>query len=112
MYISEFANIRYDHTEKSNILNLLNYASEWLYSPVDEELENKLYFLDMDLKEDDREKKISIKNKSSSKDSYFRVEDYFKDELQKKLNEDINNNNNYTNLASIKKYGLFINDKI
>jgi hypothetical protein len=110
--IIEFANIKYDQTEKSNILNLLNYTSEWLYSPVDEELENKLYFLDCkpteDLDEENTRKKIK---KSATKDDYFKVEDYFRDKLEKKLLEDLNNNKNIS-LATMKKYGLLMNEKI
>ena len=29
-------------------LDLIKFYSDWLYSPIDEEIENKLYFLDMD----------------------------------------------------------------
>jgi hypothetical protein len=30
------------------IIDLIKFYSEWLYEPVDEEMENKLYFLDLD----------------------------------------------------------------
>ena len=37
----------YDGPEKRQMmLDLVKYYSNWLYSPVDEELENKLYFLE------------------------------------------------------------------
>jgi hypothetical protein len=44
-------------------LNLIIFYSDWLYAPVDEEIENKLYFIDIDDKEN--------------------LEEYTKDKLQK-----------------------------
>ena len=81
-----------------------------MYSPVDEELENILYFIDFNSNQDIEENKL-IKNKSNPKEDYFRLEDYFNSKLEKKLVEDLNNKNN-TNFATIKKYGLLINEKI
>jgi hypothetical protein len=81
-----------------------------LYSPVDEELENILYFIDFNSNQDIEEKKL-IKKKSIPKDDYFRLEDYFNSKLEKKLVEDLIDKNN-TNFATIKKYGLLINEKI
>lgn len=81
-----------------------------MYSPVDEELENILYFIDFNSNQDIEEKKL-IKKKSIPKDDYFRLEDYFNSKLEKKLVEDLIDKNN-TNFATIKKYGLLINEKI
>lgn len=79
---------------------------------MDEELENKLYFLDCkpseDLDEVNTRKKIK---KSTTKDDYFKIEDYFRDKLEKKLMEDLSHNKNIS-LATMKKYGLFMNEKI
>lgn len=87
----------------------MNYASEWLYSPIDEELENKLYFLDFDQKDDSEKRRlVKKKKKSTPKDDYSRVEDYFTDQLDKKLQEDLNSKG----ISTMKKYGLLMKEKI
>jgi hypothetical protein len=42
---SEYMNKSYSIEERENLVDLVKFYAEWLYSPVDEELENKLYFL-------------------------------------------------------------------
>ena len=121
--------MNYNETEKSNVINLLNYASEWLYSPIDEDLENKLYFMNLDnIKDEDLGLLDKIKEKVSSKDKLkdskiIDIEDYFKDKLYDLLNKDLENddldsnknkNRDIKEKKSIlsRKYGLLINDKI
>ncbi len=36
----------YNLEDRENLKELIKFYSDWLYSPVDEEVENKLYFLD------------------------------------------------------------------
>lgn len=36
----------YSLTERTKLLEFLKFYSEWLYGPVDEDLENKMYFLE------------------------------------------------------------------
>jgi len=47
-YLSKIYNLE----ERTKIIDLVKFYSDWLYSPVDEELENKLYFLDSSLIEE------------------------------------------------------------
>jgi len=91
----------------------LKFTSEWLYSPVDEDLENKLYFLDFKANEDSGHGKLikKIKKSPATTDDYSKVEDYFRDQLEKQLNEDINNKSNIS-LTTMKKYGLLIKENI
>ena len=45
MYTKEYFEKNYSIDEKEKIVDLVKFYSEWLYGPVDEELENRLYFL-------------------------------------------------------------------
>jgi hypothetical protein len=36
--------------QREKAIDLVKYYADWFYAPVDEELENKLYFLDEDEK--------------------------------------------------------------
>lgn len=42
----EYANKTYNQQERMKLIDLIKFYADWLYSPIDEELENKLYFLD------------------------------------------------------------------
>jgi hypothetical protein len=125
-------NLKYNETERSKILNLLNYTSEWLYSPINEELENKLYFIDLDKNKNKKENEdededvdfeIYKKNKQKENKKIFDIEDFFSDNMYYMLYKDLeeNNNNNNKDINSSnksernllnRKYGLLINNKI
>ncbi len=36
----------YSLDDRDKIIDLVKFYSDWLYTPIDEELENKLYFID------------------------------------------------------------------
>jgi hypothetical protein len=44
----DLLNKQYNIEERTNLIDLIKFYSEWLYAPVDEELENKLYFISAD----------------------------------------------------------------
>lgn len=50
VYKNEYLNKTYTIEQREKLLDLIDFYGEWLYSPVDEELENKIYFLDFDRK--------------------------------------------------------------
>ena len=101
-------------------MNLLNFASEWLYSPIDQDLENKLYFMDFKTKEDkENEKQILNKvnvlvNKNKKFDTskqMYKIEEFYQDKLDDIFEEDLNTLRK-ENGKMEKKYGLLINEKI
>jgi hypothetical protein len=54
--------------DRKGIVDLIKFYSDWFYAPVDEELENRLYFLDLG--------------------AYNNIEDYMTDELVKNAKTD------------------------
>ncbi len=42
----EYYNKSYSIDERESLVDLVKFYADWLYSPVDEDLENKLYFLE------------------------------------------------------------------
>jgi len=44
-YKQEYMDQNYSIEDRENLLDLVKFYSEWLYGPVDEDVENKLYFL-------------------------------------------------------------------
>ena len=128
-YLKREFNVAYNSTEKSNILNLISYASEWLYSPVDEELENMLYFMDFEkMTNEDLSILNKIKKKISfhenNRDNIRSIEDYYNGKIYDLLKNDLDNKNyndnnniekdyNDNNRSFInRKYGLKLNNKI
>ncbi len=46
VFKEEYLRKSYNLEDRENLKELVKFYSDWLYSPVDEEVENKLYFLD------------------------------------------------------------------
>jgi hypothetical protein len=44
---SDYLNKSYTIEERESLVDLVKFYADWLYSPVDEDLENKLYFLEL-----------------------------------------------------------------
>jgi hypothetical protein len=61
----------YTKEEKYSLLNLIEFYADWLYSPVNEELENKLYFVNSNQTADDymRDKIIDYYNNLEDKNN-------------------------------------------
>lgn len=77
----EYRNKEYTQKDREQLINLVKFYAEWLYGPVDEDLENKLYFLE---------------------DSSLTVENYFYEELKKTENI-LGNKNSSTSFYGLKK---------
>jgi hypothetical protein len=83
VYKQEYMDKNYSIEDRENMVDLVKYCSEWLYGPVDEEIENKLYFLP--------------ENR----------EEYFQYSLKNKFEEiDINEKQKIKNLFGIKNISL------
>ena len=42
----EYLHKTYNIQDRERLIDLVKFYSDWLYGPIDEELENKLYFID------------------------------------------------------------------
>lgn len=49
-YTQQYISKSYDKNQREQLIDLVKFYSEWLYGPVDEDLENKFYFLDYEHK--------------------------------------------------------------
>lgn len=45
---SAYLNKTYSFENRETLVDLVKFYADWLYSPIDQELENKLYFLDLE----------------------------------------------------------------
>ncbi len=43
---NEYSNKHYSIEDRETIIDLLKFYTDWLYSPIDQDLENKIYFMD------------------------------------------------------------------
>lgn len=75
----EYSQKSYSTEEKENLIDLMKFYSDWLYGPVDEEIENKLYFIDI----------------NDSTNLGIKVEDFLSPELKKLFKNTENNTNCY-----------------
>ena len=92
----EYLNKNYTIDQRTNLKDLIKFYSDWLYSPVDEELENKIYF--MEFSQDNKQLPVNTKS----------FEDLFYNNLKEEF--EIQNLEDKFNLTRV--YGLKINTKI
>ena len=90
----------YTIEQRDNLNDLVNFYADWLYGPVDEEMENKMYFLDFNSGNKGNTGNTGVNKKEK------RFEDYFYNTLKDDI--DLVELNQKKKLNTF--YGLKIND--